>query len=222
MLIPSGCRGLPRHPPPTAQPACAHRRSGVAAGGNNGTNRRVGGRHDPGKAGGEAREDAAATTAARRAAIILEAEALVRGSREGRIPTSALAASLGLSPRALHAAFVAMRGVAPATHLRNRRLDWAREALTGGGAGAAMAVKEAALRHGFCHLGRFSAAFRQRFGEAPSAALARARAAARLPHEAPGRQRDRRAGTSAGRRAAVDRREPPALPRGQGGCGAPA
>jgi AraC-like DNA-binding protein len=37
-------------------------------------------------------------------------------------------------------------------------------------------VGDVAMRHGFTHLGRFSVEYRRRFGEAPSATLARRRA----------------------------------------------
>jgi AraC-like DNA-binding protein len=49
-------------------------------------------------------------------------------------------------------------------------LDAAREALISGR--GQISVSEVALEHLFHHLGRFAAAYRQRFGESPSETLA--------------------------------------------------
>jgi AraC family transcriptional regulator, ethanolamine operon transcriptional activator len=49
-----------------------------------------------------------------------------------------------------------------------------RRALASGGAGVRL-VKSVALAHGFWHLGNFARDYRERFGEAPSETLARAR-----------------------------------------------
>jgi AraC-like DNA-binding protein len=56
-------------------------------------------------------------------------------------------------------------------YLRDRRLDHARDRLTGGD--RAPTVAEAALEAGFTHLGRFSQVYRERFGETPSNGLKR-------------------------------------------------
>ncbi|WP_294014024.1 helix-turn-helix transcriptional regulator [Streptomyces sp.] len=55
-------------------------------------------------------------------------------------------------------------GVTPLTYLRNVRLDRVHADLLTGATG----VTEAAGRWGFSHLNRFSAAYRRRFGAAPS------------------------------------------------------
>ena len=75
-----------------------------------------------------------------------------------------LALAAGLSPRSLNALCHKYYGVSPMVLLRNMRLDAVREQLqTCPGAN----VTSVALDHGFGHLGRFSAYYRERFGELP-------------------------------------------------------
>ncbi len=78
-----------------------------------------------------------------------------------------LAAAAGCSVRRLQESFAAHLGVAPMTYLRAVRLDAAHRLLADG----AGSVTEVAQRCGFTHLGRFSAAYRERFGELPSQTL---------------------------------------------------
>lgn len=81
-----------------------------------------------------------------------------------------------VSVRALEEGFRRERGVAPLAYLRDRRLDRVRDALQQAARrGAGASVTDVAQRHGFAHLGRFSAYYRQRFGEAPSETLRAAR-----------------------------------------------
>ena len=75
-----------------------------------------------------------------------------------------LAAAAGVSVRRLQEAFGAALGLSPMAYLRDVRLDEVRRRLTEG----TESVTEAALACGFTHLGRFSAAYRARFGELPS------------------------------------------------------
>ncbi len=77
-----------------------------------------------------------------------------------------LARAAGVSPRLLHLICQRCHGVAPMTWLRQRRLDAARAALL---ANPERGVTDVALECGFTHLGRFSAYYRERFGELPSA-----------------------------------------------------
>jgi AraC family ethanolamine operon transcriptional activator len=84
-----------------------------------------------------------------------------------------LCAALGVSPRALHAAFVAACGMSPQAYLRRRRLVLVHAALKAGGPGAPL-VKSVALSHGFWHLGRFASEYRAQFGQSPSETLAQA------------------------------------------------
>jgi AraC-like DNA-binding protein len=58
------------------------------------------------------------------------------------------------------------------TFLRERRFEAARAALEAA-TPERETVTDIALRHGFSHLGRFSAEYRRRFGERPSETLSR-------------------------------------------------
>lgn len=62
-------------------------------------------------------------------------------------------------------------GMGPKKYLYLRRMHLARRALRGGDGAAATSVTEVAMRYGFCELGRFSVAYRDLFGELPSATL---------------------------------------------------
>lgn len=96
---------------------------------------------------------------------------LVESAHGSTLTVADLAECAGTSERALHAAFRRELGTTPMAYLRTRRLDAVREDLLAAGPGAGVAA--IAMRHGFSHLGRFAAAYRVRFGEAPSVTLRR-------------------------------------------------
>ena len=75
-----------------------------------------------------------------------------------------LARAAGLGVRSLHSLCRERLQAPPMTVLRQARLDAARRRLLQGG----QSVTEVAYAHGFEHLGRFSAYYRERFGELPS------------------------------------------------------
>jgi AraC-like DNA-binding protein len=75
-----------------------------------------------------------------------------------------LAVAAGSSVRRLQEAFAEHLELAPMTYLRNVRLDHCRRLLAEGRG----SVTDVAQECGFTHLGRFSAAYRERFGELPS------------------------------------------------------
>lgn len=81
--------------------------------------------------------------------------------------------------RSLREAFTRSFGVGPQAYLRLRRLHFARRALRSAES-PATSVASVATDHGFFDLGRFAGAYRQLFGEVPSATLRRTRG-----HEAP-------------------------------------
>lgn len=88
------------------------------------------------------------------------------------ITLESLARAAGVSQRSLHLICQRCYGLSPMSWLRQRRLDAARQALL---ADPERSVTEVALECGFTHLGRFSAYYRERFGELPSdTALVRA------------------------------------------------
>src|SRR4051812_31864112 len=85
-----------------------------------------------------------------------------------------LCGALGISDRQMREAFANVLGVSPARYLRLRRLMLVRAALRAPGR-SWLTVREAALAHGFWHLGRFSSVYRQAFCESPVATLQGAR-----------------------------------------------
>jgi len=87
-----------------------------------------------------------------------------------QISLDQLVTAAGVSKRSLHAGFRKYYGVSPMTYLRNVRLDQARLKLKEVGSGQT-SVTEIALSCGFSHLGKFSGAYRERFGELPSDTL---------------------------------------------------
>jgi AraC-like DNA-binding protein len=83
-----------------------------------------------------------------------------------------IAEAAGVPPRTLYEAFRRFRGVSPMRHIRNLRLELARQRLLAcGGEGNGTTI---ALDAGFGHLGRFSQDYAARFGEKPSETLRRA------------------------------------------------
>ncbi|MET7477040.1 AraC family transcriptional regulator [Streptomyces sp. NPDC005648] len=92
---------------------------------------------------------------------------LIEGRPETPFTVGDLAQAAGVSARRLQEGFREHLGVTPMTYLRNVRLDRAHADLRTGGIG----VAQAAHQWGFSHLSRFSAAYRRRFGEAPSETL---------------------------------------------------
>jgi transcriptional regulator GlxA family with amidase domain len=83
---------------------------------------------------------------------------------EEPIRMTELAAVTGVSVRSVQSGFQKYRGCSPLEFLRTRRLLRARAMLLNG---TDASVTEVALACGFEHLGRFSSAYRARFGERP-------------------------------------------------------
>lgn len=79
-----------------------------------------------------------------------------------------VAAAAGVGARALQIAFRRQLGCSPLAYLRLVRLADARRLLV---LGLVARVTDAAMQAGFWHLGEFAVAYRQRYGERPSAAL---------------------------------------------------
>ncbi|NWB89906.1 AraC family transcriptional regulator [Pseudomonas agarici] len=70
-----------------------------------------------------------------------------------------------VSERSLYLLFERHVGLSPRDYMRQRKLESVHAQLQ---AATARSVTEVALDHGFVHLGRFSEAYRKRFGELPS------------------------------------------------------
>jgi transcriptional regulator GlxA family with amidase domain len=84
-----------------------------------------------------------------------------------------LCAVAGTCGRALQKSVMALRGVSPMEWVYARRLAACRSRLLQGP--PRLAVSRVALDCGIAHQGRFSAAYREAYGELPSATLAAAR-----------------------------------------------
>jgi transcriptional regulator GlxA family with amidase domain len=83
-----------------------------------------------------------------------------------------LCKAAGVGERTLEYAFKAVMGMAPMTYLTRLRLHRVREALLSAPRGSTTVTAEA-LNWGFWHLGEFSRAYKDCFGESPSATLRR-------------------------------------------------
>lgn len=84
-----------------------------------------------------------------------------------------LASASDVARRTLQTQFRRFIGASPLQFLRETRLAEARRQLVG--AQSTTSVTSAAIACGFTHLGRFPAWYRERYGESPSATLARTR-----------------------------------------------
>jgi AraC-like DNA-binding protein len=102
--------------------------------------------------------------AAGRGDPLAAAERYVRSRLCAPIALEDLARAAGVSARTLHVHCKRWHGVGPMEWLRNVRLDVARDKLQ---QSRSAQVTEVALSCGFGHLGRFSAYYRERFGELP-------------------------------------------------------
>jgi transcriptional regulator GlxA family with amidase domain len=78
-----------------------------------------------------------------------------------------LAAASSTSVRSLQESFRRSLGTSPMKYLRDLRLEQVHKELVAAEPGP-VTVTEVATRWGFVHLGRFAAAYRQRFTERPS------------------------------------------------------
>ena len=97
-------------------------------------------------------------------AVIRRAEGHMRENLREAVTLTDLVAVVRSTPRTLSANFQRYRGVSPMARFRDMRLDAVHSELR---SGKAKSVTEAATSYGFYHLGRFSRAYRQRFGELP-------------------------------------------------------
>jgi AraC family ethanolamine operon transcriptional activator len=100
--------------------------------------------------------------------IARKAEEYLRTCCRDSISISDLCAAVGATRRTLHLGFVELYGVPPMHYLRAIRLRGAREDLTNARS-RDLRVTDVAMKWGFEHLGRFALAYRDFFGELPSA-----------------------------------------------------
>jgi AraC-like DNA-binding protein len=121
--------------------------------------------------------DAYVTTPARRrhAGIMDRFEAVLATHCDRQISTAELCAATRVPERILRLCCAAFLGMSPGSYVRLRRLNHVRATLTRADPATA-SIAEIAGRHGFSEPGRFAAAYRVAFGEAPSITLRAARA----------------------------------------------
>jgi len=89
------------------------------------------------------------------------------------LTATALAEAAHVSERTLFDGFQREFGLTPMAFVRRFRLERAREALIAAGPDDGRTVADISLSHGFGHLGRFAASYRERYGETPSETLRR-------------------------------------------------
>lgn len=108
---------------------------------------------------------------------VRRAEEFIAAHAAEPITLSEIAAAAGVSVRSLQVTFKSARGVSPMEWLRRVRFDLVRERLLSPSPDATVGAIIGSLTLGGAS-GRFSVDYRRRFGESPSATLARARGGA--------------------------------------------
>ncbi|TCC44286.1 AraC family transcriptional regulator [Kribbella capetownensis] len=103
---------------------------------------------------------------------VQRAIAFLESSVDQDVAVGDVAAAAGVTVRAVQTAFQRHLGTTPMAYLRQLRLaEVCTELLVGDP--AKLSVTAVAARWGFHHLGRFAAAYRERYGELPSTTLGR-------------------------------------------------
>ena len=125
---------------------------------------------------GHARERTAAEVA--HAGIVIRFDNLILAALDKKLPQAEVCDAVGVPERTLRASCLAVLGTSPTRYALLRRLNLVHAALRRDDS-ATGTVAEHARRHAFTELGRFAAAYRTAFGEAPSITLRRARLQAR-------------------------------------------
>jgi AraC-like DNA-binding protein len=124
-------------------------------------------------------DELAGTELAPAPGLVRRAERFMADNADTPITVSDVAAHLGVSLRSLQTGFRQWRNATPSGYLRQVRLALVREELLRSGQDPNVTnVTTTAMRHGFVHLGRFSAQYRAAFGEDPRMTLRRGRATA--------------------------------------------
>ncbi|UUZ74775.1 AraC family transcriptional regulator [Polaromonas sp. P1(28)-13] len=121
----------------------------------------------------QARDDMPASGHAIAPSCVRKAEAYMEAHASQPLRLGDIAAAAGVPVRTLLEGFQRFRGNSPMKQLREMRLKLAHVQLRG--ANGETSVAGVALDCGFVHFGRFSEAYRRRFGESPSATLKRRR-----------------------------------------------
>ncbi len=102
--------------------------------------------------------------------VAIHASAYMLRNIDGAISIQSLSSMLSVSQRTLRYAFGEVYGINPSQYLKSIRLLRARRSLQKANPRRTTVLREA-MRSGFWHLSRFSAEYKRRFGELPSATL---------------------------------------------------
>lgn len=116
--------------------------------------------------------------------VLRRAIAELRAHLQDPISIPEVAAAAGVSVRGLQLVFQRQLGMSPLLHLRQLRLESARQTLLDE-ADAGVTVADVARRYGYANSGRFSTHYRDAYDESPAASLHRIRS------RPPGRDRHR-------------------------------
>jgi AraC-like DNA-binding protein len=114
-----------------------------------------------------------AVTLGGRSRIVCRAEAFFRRHMREGVSVAELSSVAGVSERSLRNAFYDVYTTSPKRYMKLWQLHQVRHALRAGTYAAT--VTHVATDHGFYELGRFAAAYKSLFGEAPSETLRKAR-----------------------------------------------
>ncbi len=106
--------------------------------------------------------------------VLRRAIAELRAHLRDPISIPEVAAAAGVSVRGLQLVFQRQLGVSPLLHLRQLRLEAARQTLVDE-ADAGVTVADVARRYGYANSGRFSTHYRDAYDESPAASLHRIR-----------------------------------------------
>ncbi|MCP3802683.1 AraC family transcriptional regulator [Allokutzneria sp. A3M-2-11 16] len=98
---------------------------------------------------------------------------IIEGHAAEPLTVEDLAEAVGVGVRALQGGFRRHLDTTPMAYLREVRLTKVHDELRAADPNSVITVTEVASRWGFWHPGRFAAAYRQRYGETPSATLQR-------------------------------------------------
>ncbi|PKB30398.1 helix-turn-helix transcriptional regulator [Pseudonocardia alni] len=109
-----------------------------------------------------------------RHSAVADAAELMRSHPDDPLTIEAVARSVGLSVRALHAGFCREFDRSPKQYLQHVRLERAHDDLVVADPVDGLRIIDVAHRWGFSHPGRFATTYRRHYGEPPAATLARA------------------------------------------------
>lgn len=101
------------------------------------------------------------------------AKEFIHAHLDQALTLDAMARHACVSPRTLEAAFQRHLGLSPLTYARRQRLQAVHQALQAAAGHPSANVTDIALAHGFVHMGRFAAQYREAFGISPSQTLRR-------------------------------------------------